>query len=143
MSARSGDDRSSEQRSETMRRVKSQNTTPEMAVRRLIHSLGYRYRLHSRKLPGVPDLVFSSRRKVIFVHGCFWHRHAGCRNDRPPNSRREYWEPKLARNVRRDSENQAKLSEAGWRVLVIWDCEVKQPNLEDRITAFLGAPRLR
>ena len=112
-------------RSEVMSRIRSTNTKPEMRVRRLVHGLGYRYRLHARDLPGRPDIVFRSRQKVIFVHGCFWHRHEGCPANRIPRSpeSREYWQNKLDGNVRRDKRNQSALQRMGWRVLVIWECE--------------------
>lgn len=130
---------SSEQRSAVMKRVRSQDTKPEMAVRRLVYSLGYRYRVHITSLPGRPDLVFIGRRKIIFVHGCLWHSHEGCPFNRRPSSRQEYWNPKLDGNKQRDAENQLKLREQGWDVLVVWECEVKkdQATLSDRIRAFL------
>lgn len=130
-----------ESRSANMRRIRSADMKPEMTVRRAVYRLGYRYRLHRRDLPGKPDLVFIGRRKVIFVHGCFWHQHpvATCRDARPPKSNVSYWHPKLARNVERDAENIAKLQEDGWSVLVIWECETNnQIILEDRLLAFLG-----
>jgi DNA mismatch endonuclease, patch repair protein len=112
---------------------------PEMMVRRLVHSHGYRYRLHGKDLPGKPDLVFSSRKKAVFVHGCFWHQHAGCREGRCPGSRREYWEPKLARNMQRDITVQLSLKEKGWDSLVIWECELKdQETAMERLIKFLG-----
>lgn len=129
------------ERSERMSRVRSKDTKPEMRVRRLVHGLGYRYRLHARDLPGRPDLVFRPRCKVIFVHGCFWHRHEGCSRNRIPKSpeRRQFWRDKLDGNVRRDRRNQAALREMGWDVLVIWECETKgeSERLIDRIRAFL------
>lgn len=138
-----GDILSPEARSARMRLIRSKNTNPELAVRRLIHSLGYRYRLHHRKLPGKPDLVFAGRKKAIFVHGCFWHRHEGCRYDRPPKSKLDYWKPKLEGNQQRDRENQAKLREMGWTILVIWECEAEKPDtIVDRIVTFLGPHKL-
>jgi DNA mismatch endonuclease (patch repair protein) len=129
---------SRKERSERMGRVRAKDTKPEMFVRRLIHGLGYRYRLHSAKLPGHPDLVFTGRKKVIFVHGCFWHRHGGCPNCRLPKSRLDFWEPKLARNRQRDISNQAKLRKMGWKLLVIWECELKdQTRLVKRVVKFL------
>ena len=126
-----------EQRRRVMQAIKSKDTGPEMAVRRLAHRLGYRYRLHRKGLPGRPDLVFGGRKKIIFVHGCFWHAHS-CRYGRAPTSREEYWLPKLKRNKERDAENQAKLRELGWSVMVIWECEIKDTaKLIDRITSFL------
>ncbi|MCD4728887.1 MAG: very short patch repair endonuclease [Pirellulales bacterium] len=112
------------QRSERMARVRCKDTKPEIAVRRLVHSLGYRYRLHAHSLPGCPDMVFSSRRKVIFVHGCFWHRHKGCPNCRLPKSRLDFWKPKLEANRQRDAKNRNRLRKLGWRILIVWECEV-------------------
>ena len=127
-----------EQRSDRMSRVRSRDTKPEMAVRSLVHSLGYRYRLHDRKLPGNPDLVFSSRKKLIFVHGCFWHRHPRCKNNRLPKSRLTFWKPKLELNRKRDLKNQRKLRRLGWRFLVIWECQTKDDELlTNRIIDFL------
>ena len=108
------------QRSERMARIRSRNTGPELAVRRLVYSLGFRYRLHGTGLPGKPDLVFASRRKVIFVHGCFWHQHPGC--GRQPKSRLEFWTEKLFQNRERDLRNQRKLRSLGWRILIVWEC---------------------
>lgn len=108
-----------------------------MAVRRLVHGMGYRYRLHRRDLPGCPDMVFANRRKVIFVHGCFWHRH-NCNLGRMPKSRLEFWQPKLEANRCRDEEVMARLSEMGWQYLVVWECEVGRDNaLPERIRNFL------
>lgn len=108
-----------------MSRVKSKHTTPEMAVRRLIFSMGYRYRLHDKRLPGRPDLVFSSRRKVIFVNGCFWHGHEGCRYAGLPKTRVDYWREKIEKNQIRDREKIALLEADGWKVLTVWQCELK------------------
>lgn len=124
-----------------MRRIRSTGMKPEMTVRRAVYRLGYRYRLFRRDLPGKPDLVFIGRRKVIFVHGCFWHQHpvATCRDARPPKSNVSYWQPKLARNAERDAQSITKLQKDGWTVLVIWECETNnQIILEDRLLAFLG-----
>lgn len=121
-----------------MSRVRSKDTKPEMRVRRLVHSMGYRYRLHYGKLPGKPDMVFPERKKVIFVHGCFWHRHEGCPRCRMPKSRRDFWAPKLEKNKLRDIQNQARLREMGWDVLVIWECETEEAaGLPGRIMYFL------
>jgi DNA mismatch endonuclease (patch repair protein) len=126
------------ERSEMMSRVRNKDTKPEMRVRRLVHSLGYRYRLHYGSLPGRPDIAFPERRKVIFVHGCFWHRHEGCSRCRMPKSRREYWAPKLEKNRLRDIETRAKLEELGWDVLVVWECETEEAaGLPGRIMSFL------
>jgi len=125
-----------------MSRVRGKNTGPELTVRRLIHGLGYRFRLYRRDLPGTPDLVFPGRRKVIFVHGCFWHRHPdpGCRLARMPKSRQDYWGPKLEGNRARDLRKEAALAEAGWVVMTIWECELRDmTSLENRIRTFLGA----
>jgi DNA mismatch endonuclease (patch repair protein) len=110
-------------RSALMARVKSKNTKPEMTVRRIAYALGYRYRLHRRDLPGSPDLVFVSQRKAIFVHGCFWHRHEGCRRTTMPKTRAKFWQSKFDANVSRDHKNVVALQSAGWKVLVIWECE--------------------
>lgn len=123
-----------------MRRVRAKNTGPEMRVRKLVFSMGYRYRLHDRSLPGTPDLVFRRPRKVIFVHGCFWHRHARCALARLPKSRTEFWVPKLEGNRRRDRRNMSRLRRAGWDVLVVWECEIADiPRLGKRIRGFLDA----
>ena len=128
------------ERSERMSRVRGKDTGPEMVVRRLVHSLGYRYRLHGTKLPGRPDLVFASRRKVIFVHGCFWHRHndSACKLTRLPKSRLDFWAPKLEGNAERDKRHQEALKSLGWDVLIIWECELKdRPSLKCKIESFL------
>lgn len=127
-----------ERRSENMRRIRSKDTSPEMAVRRLVFAEGYRYRLHKRGMPGKPDLVFAGKKKVIFVHGCFWHCHKGCPIARIPKSRPEYWTKKLSGNLERDERHIAELRQFGWEVLVVWECEVDQPDLLDRIKQFLG-----
>jgi DNA mismatch endonuclease, patch repair protein len=130
------------ERSQRMSLVRSKDTKPEIEVRRLVFSMGYRYRLHVGRLPGRPDLVFSSRRKVIFVHGCFWHRHKGCPNCRLPKTRLRFWKPKLEKNRERDVVNRKKLKKMGWGVLVIWECEIKNTRgLAARITQFMeGKP---
>ncbi|WP_420442132.1 very short patch repair endonuclease [Candidatus Palauibacter sp.] len=129
------------ERSELMSRIRSRDTKPEMRVRRLVHGLGYRYRLHAKELPGRPDLAFRPRRKVIFVHGCFWHRHEGCSKNRIPKSpeTHDFWRDKLNGNARRDRLNEATLRRTGWGVLVIWECETKDLDpLARRVRAFLG-----
>lgn len=121
-----------------MRRIRSRDTQPELQVRSLVHRLGFRFRLHRADLPGKPDIVFPSLRKVIFVHGCFWHLHGRCREGRIPNSRIDYWEPKLLRNKIRDKATRAELRKLGWSIMVIWECELKdEDKLERRITDFL------
>jgi len=128
-------------RSDLMRRVKGKNTKPELAVRRLIHGLGYRYRLHDRRLPGSPDLVFRSRRKAIFVHGCFWHGHPGCKLATVPKTRTEFWTEKIEGNRNRDERALTNLQREGWETMVIWQCETKDvPALAKRIVEFLGYP---
>ena len=115
-----------ERRSRLMSMVRSKNTTPELKVRSLVHRLGYRFRLHYKKLPGKPDLAFPGRKKVIFVHGCFWHGHENCSKGRLPKSNLGVWKPKIVRNQQRDSENLGRITEAGWEVLIVWQCELKQ-----------------
>ncbi|WP_245435514.1 very short patch repair endonuclease [Microvirga calopogonii] len=130
-------------RSRQMSLVRNRDTKPEMVVRRLVHSMGFRYRLHRRDLPGKPDLVFPGRRKVIFVHGCFWHRHPDptCWRARLPKSRPEFWIPKLEGNAARDERDIAALEADGWQVLVIWECQTtprQRDDLRRRIAEFLG-----
>ena len=129
---------SPEERSLRMGLVRSTGTRPEMTVRRIVHALGYRFRLHDKRLPGSPDLVFRSRRAVIFVHGCFWHRHACCNLARMPKSRVDFWQSKLDGNRDRDARKIAELRAAGWRVLVVWECEIKDAErLAKSLRAFL------
>jgi DNA mismatch endonuclease (patch repair protein) len=128
------------ERSERMSRVRSTGSKAELTVRRTVHRLGYRYRLHRKDLPGTPDLVFPSRRKVIFVHGCFWHRHDDpkCRLARLPKSKIDFWVPKLEANRGRDIANQEKLGALGWQSLAIWECQLKDASgLENIIRTFL------
>lgn len=125
-------------RSEIMRAIRGANTQPEIEVRSLVHRLGYRFRLHRRDLPGKPDLVFPARRKVIFVHGCFWHSHA-CKTGLIPKTNRGFWLPKLRRNKARDTRNIEALTELGWDALVIWQCELKDgASVNKRVRKFLG-----
>jgi len=127
-------------RSENMRRIKSKNMKPELIVRRLVHGMGYRYRLHRKDLPGKPDLVFGPKRKVIFVHGCFWHQHpsAHCVDARLPKSNTEYWSEKLGRNTLRDAASIAELEASGWQTLVVWECELSKLDLvRQRLRSFL------
>jgi len=125
-----------------MSRIRGKDSKPELVVRRLVHGMGFRYRLHRKDVPGSPDLVFGSRKKVIFVHGCFWHRHSdsACKLSRLPKSRLDFWLPKLERNAARDAENSARLKALGWDEMVVWECEVRKANLpilQDRIREFL------
>lgn len=127
-----------EQRSERMSRIRGKDSKAEMAVRRLIHRMGFRYRLHDANLPGKPDLVFQKKKKIIFVHGCFWHRH-DCHMGRIPKSRLDFWLPKLDKNRERDETNRVALSVLGWDCLTIWECELKDLEaLKGRLQHFLG-----
>jgi len=131
-------------RSAIMRAVKSKDTTPELVVRRLVHGMGYRYRLHAKDLPGKPDLVFPQRRKVILVNGCFWHGHSCQRGARQPKANAEYWRAKVQKNRVRDQKNEKALREAGWDVLTIWECQTAASQWEElrsAIVQFLGLPR--
>jgi DNA mismatch endonuclease (patch repair protein) len=129
-----------EERSEIMSKVHSSDTTPEIYVRKLLHHLGYRFRLHNQTLPGKPDIVLSKYRAVIFVNGCFWHGCPSCRHAQiRPKDNSDYWNKKLDRTIQRDKENIAKLSELGWRVFIIWECETKKKNRDNlaaKIIAF-------
>jgi DNA mismatch endonuclease (patch repair protein) len=123
-----------------MQAVRSTNTTPELLVRSAAHRLGYRFRVHAANLPGKPDLVFAGRRKVIFVHGCFWHGHSCVRGARIPRTNRSYWLRKIARNATRDQATKAQLRRLGWRVLVIWECHLKNPErVRTRLATFLSS----
>lgn len=127
-----------EERSHRMSQVRSTDTKPELVVRRLVHGMGYRYRLHRRDLPGTPDLVFPARKAVVFVHGCFWHHHEGCSLARIPKSRIEFWTKKLQGNRERDIRDEGALRAAGWRVLIVWECELKDREaLSQRLRRFL------
>lgn len=121
-----------------MSRIRSRDTSPEMIVRRLVHRMGYRYRLHVASLPGKPDIVLPRLKSIVEVRGCFWHQHPGCIDSHIPKSRIQYWEPKLARNQRRDQENGRKLRKLGWRVFLVWECETRAPGkLVRRLARFL------
>jgi DNA mismatch endonuclease (patch repair protein) len=125
-------------RSENMRRIRSRDTSPELTVRRLVHRMGFRYRLSPPHLPGKPDMAFARLRKVIFVHGCFWHSHRGCKLAHAPRSRLEYWGPKLKRNKARDRQSLRALRALGWEALVVWECETANPlPLAARLLEFL------
>lgn len=129
-------------RSENMRRIRSKNTSPELIVRKAVSALGYRFRLHSKKLPGKPDLVFPKLKKAIFVHGCFWHQHKNCIDGRLPKSRLGYWKPKLDKNVLRDRRNRRELKKLGWQTFVVWECQTANPErLPARLNKFLSARR--
>jgi DNA mismatch endonuclease (patch repair protein) len=131
---------SEKKRSYIMSRVRNKDTSPEKIVRTTVHRLGYRFRLHRNDLPGKPDLVFPSRHKVIFVHGCFWHGHQCKRGNRLPKTNQTYWFNKINRNIERDKEHKNKLEIMGWKVLTIWECEVKNKDfLENVIVSFLDS----
>lgn len=128
-----------EKRSEVMGKIKGKDTKPELIVRSLCHRLGYRFRLHRKDLPGTPDLVFPKFQLCVFVHGCFWHRHNGCRYAYQPKSRPEFWLPKLEKNTQRDQHSQEELRRMGWTVEVVWECETKNIlSLEARLVALLN-----
>lgn len=128
------------ERSERMRRVKSSDTAPEIALRQLVWSLGYRYRKNRRDIIGHPDIAFIGRKRAIFLHGCFWHRHDCALGRRVPKSKTAFWNAKFERNVRRDKQVQRELEAAGWRSLIIWECELRDPSkIERRVRKFLDA----
>ena len=125
-------------RSQMMRRIRGKGTKPEIVVRRAAHELGYRFRLHRRDLPGSPDLIFPSRKFALFVHGCFWHRHAGCKYCYEPKSNVDFWDKKFRNNVARDERVEGELEQLGWQVAVIWECETADPvGLRERLKAYL------
>ena len=129
----------SEQRSRNMSAIKSKNTKPEIKVRKVLHSMGYRFRLHSKNLPGSPDIVLPKFKTVIFVHGCFWHRHENCKYASIPKTRQEFWNKKFEENIKRDSEMQDKIKNLDWRSVVIWECETKNiENLREKIIDVLS-----
>jgi DNA mismatch endonuclease, patch repair protein len=128
--------------SEIMARIRSRNTRPELATRSALHGLGYRFRVNVKDLPGTPDIAIKSKRLAIFVHGCFWHLHEGCRLSRPPTRNTSYWGPKLRRNAERDARMLAELASKGFRVLVVWECETAdRALLEKKLAAFMRADR--
>lgn len=130
---------SKQKRSEMMSRVRVANTKPEMIVRRKLHSLGFRFRLHRKELPGKPDIVLTKHRAVIFVHGCFWHQHESCSKAKPPSSNVEFWENKLKENMRRDFRNVSELKRLGWHVLIVWECETKNDKYIKSVNDFLNS----
>jgi DNA mismatch endonuclease, patch repair protein len=127
----------SPERSAIMRAVKSRDTSPERAVRKLLSAMGYRYRLHSKKLPGAPDIVFPSRKKAIFIHGCFWHGHSCKRGARMPRTNSEYWKSKIERNRNRFVEQARTLRKKGWSLKVVWECEIRRQTLSRSLSRFL------
>ena len=130
-----------QRRSQIMARIGPRDTQPELTVRKIAHRLGFRFRLHAKNLPGRPDLVLKRHRTVIFVHGCFWHRHAGCANTTMPKTRVKFWEAKFEENVLRDARTVAALRAAGWRVITIWECETERSGvIERRLLKEMGRP---
>ncbi len=128
---------SKKERSRLMSRVKNKNTRPELLVRSILHRMGYRFRLHRRDLPGAPDIVLPRHRKVIFVHGCFWHGH-DCPRGKRPSTRTEFWDAKLDVNIARDRANREALEKRGWKVMVVWECELKDPKaVREKLRRFL------
>lgn len=126
-------------RSETMRRIKGKDTSPEKAVRSMLHRMGYRFRLHREDLPGRPDIVFPSRQKVVFVNGCFWHGHGCARGARTPKTNRKYWVEKISKNMKRDKISSAELRRSGWKCLVVWECRIKnRAVIEKALAKFLN-----
>ena len=131
-----------EQRHLNMSRNRGKDTKPELLVRQYLHARGLRYRLHSKELPGKPDIVLPRYKTIVFVHGCFWHRHSGCRYTTTPGTRTEFWVNKFARNVENDDRQQAELTAAGWKVLTVWECELKatvrEQNLGNLLAKIIG-----
>ncbi len=125
------------QRSRNMAHVRGRDTKPELAVRRLLHKMGYRFRLHRKDLPGRPDIVLPKYRKVLFVHGCFWHGHAGCRKAARPTSNSEFWNAKLDGNIERDQRVADELTSLGWTSAVLWQCELKRPDLASHLRSLI------
>ncbi|MCP4050881.1 MAG: DNA mismatch endonuclease Vsr [bacterium] len=129
---------SKEHRSWNMSRIKSKNTRPEMTVRSTLHKMGFRFRLHNNKMPGKPDIVLPRYKTVIFVHGCFWHRHSNCKYAYNPKSKTDFWRNKFKETVRRDKDKELTLKSSGWKVLTIWECEIKNTeNIEDKIKRLI------
>src|SRR5438067_12384566 len=128
-----------ERRSWNMSRIRCKNTSPEMRVRSLLHRMGFRFRLHGKKLPGRPDVVLAKYKTVIFVHGCFWHRHQGCKNCTTPTNRREWWLAKLNGNAARDRLHAVSLRKLGWRVIVVWECQTEKSGFPAKLTRQLAA----
>ena len=131
-----------QRRAENMRRIRNKNTGPEVLLRSMLHKQGYRFRLHRKDLPGRPDIVFPTRRKAVFVHGCFWHQHSKCREGRCPASRQEYWRPKLERNRQRDNFALVQLKKLGWEASVVWECELYEhpAAILQQLERFLNRP---
>jgi DNA mismatch endonuclease (patch repair protein) len=133
---------SAEKRSYVMSRVGSKNTQPELAVRKYLHAEGFRFRIHYKDLPGKPDIVLPKFKAVIFVHGCFWHGHEGCRRSQLPATRTDWWASKIVRNQERDKEQQAELREAGWRIMIVWECRLKTALIKSSLAGLAEEIRL-
>jgi DNA mismatch endonuclease (patch repair protein) len=129
---------SKKKRSEIMSKVRASNSKPEITVRKLLHRLGYRFRLHNKQLPGKPDIILPKYQSTIFVHGCFWHHHNKCKKSKYPTSNTKFWQEKIMANVNRDRRSLRSLTKLGWKSLVIWECEVSSRNLSDRLNSFLN-----
>ena len=129
-----------EKRSWIMSRIKGKNTQPEILVRKFLHKTGYRFRIHRKDLPGKPDIVLPKYKVVIFVHGCFWHRHENCKYSSIPKTHTEFWEEKFRRNIERDQKNISNLESLGWRVIVVWECEVKDLSYRETLLDKLSGP---
>lgn len=134
---------SKEARSRLMARIRGSNTGPELRIRRLLHSLGYRFRVHLRGVPGRPDIAFSRKKKVIFIHGCFWHNHEDCPSGRIPKTRSAFWRKKFEKNKERDRRQLREVSDIGWKSLVIWECELSDKALSAKLSRFLGRPKTK
>ena len=130
-----------EKRSQIMSKIKGKDTKPEKVVRSLLHQMGYRFRLHRRDLPGNPDIVLPKYKKIIFVHGCFWHGHEDCPRAKRPSTNKKFWDEKLSKNIERDKKNQCELGKLGWQLLVVWQCQIKDiNNLIEKIIKFINKP---
>lgn len=125
-----------------MSRIRGRDTKPEIAVRKLLHKMGYRFRLHLKSLPGKPDIVLPKHKKIVFVHGCFWHGHRGCRRASRPVSNADFWNVKIEKNIKRDAENLKKLKALGWKTTTVWQCQIRKTQLlQKRLESFLNAAR--
>ncbi|TCW63390.1 DNA mismatch endonuclease Vsr [Burkholderia sp. SRS-25] len=129
---------SRKERSERMARIRGKNTFPELTLRKILHRMGFRYRLHNEKLPGKPDIVLPRYRSVVFVHGCFWHRHEGCRIATLPKSNTQFWVEKFERNVARDARVKVELERLGWRIFIVWECELSSTDKASKVGEYLA-----
>lgn len=126
-----------EKRSWNMSQIRSKNTRPEMIIRSMLHKMGYRFRLHRKDLPGKPDIVLPKYKTVVFVHGCFWHRHKGCKRCTRPTTNQNYWQMKFDRNIKKDRSNKTKLKKMGWKVIIVWECEISNNGWKDKVNKAL------